>query len=119
MPKSRSNIGQNIAVIGAGQMGTGIAQTVAQHGMTVLLSDVDLARAEAGKAAIEAALVKLVGRGKLEADAAEGVLAKVTPIGEYQPMADASLIIEAATEQEPIKQKIFESAGEVLSDGAI
>ncbi len=113
------SLGQKIAVIGAGQMGTGIAQTVAQHGMKVLLSDVDLARAEAGKAAIEKALVKLVGRGKLEADDAESLLGRITPVGDYAPMAEAELIIEAATEQEPIKQKIFESAGEVLADDAV
>ncbi len=100
-------------------MGTGIAQTIAQHGMPVMLSDVDLARAEAGKAAIEKALVKLVGRGKIEADAAETVLTKVTPIGDYAPMAEAGLIIEAATEQEAIKQAIFERAGKVLAGDAI
>ncbi len=100
-------------------MGTGIAQTIAQHGMPVMLSDVDLARAEAGKAAIEKALVKLVGRGKIEADAAETLLTKVTPIGEYEPMSDAGLIIEAATEQEAIKQAIFERAAKVLASDAI
>ncbi len=100
-------------------MGTGIAQTIAQHGMPVMLSDVDLARAEAGKAAIEKALVKLVGRGKIEADAAETLLTKVTPIGDYEPMSEASLIIEAATEQEAIKQAIFERAGKVLASDAI
>ena len=50
---------RNIAVIGAGQMGTGIAQTVAAHGMKVMLTDVDLPRAEAGKVTIEKALAKL------------------------------------------------------------
>ena len=60
---------QSIAVIGAGQMGTGIAQTVAAHGMNVMLTDVDLARAEAGKDAIGKALAKLMGRGKIEAAA--------------------------------------------------
>ena len=71
---------RKIAVIGAGQMGTGIAQTVAANGMTVLLSDVDLAQAQAGKANVEKALVKLMGRGKIEAgDAfAEKVLATGT-----------------------------------------
>lgn len=110
---------RKIAVIGAGQMGTGIAQTVAQHGMQVMLSDVDLARAQAGLQSIEKALVKLVGRGKLEADAAEDLLARVTPVGEYGPMAEADLIIEAATEQEQIKKVIFEQAGKVLSSSAI
>ncbi|TRD11535.1 3-hydroxybutyryl-CoA dehydrogenase [Erythrobacter insulae] len=110
---------RNIAVIGAGQMGTGIAQTVAQNGMNVMLSDVDLARAEAGKAVIEKALVKLVGRGKIEADAAETVLTKITPVADYAPMADADIIIEAATEREEIKNAIFESVGKVLSADAV
>ncbi|MBO6608457.1 3-hydroxyacyl-CoA dehydrogenase NAD-binding domain-containing protein [Altererythrobacter sp.] len=110
---------QTIGVIGAGQMGTGIAQTVAQHGMQVLLSDVDLARAEAGKAAIEKALGKLVGRGKIEVDQAEATLARVTPIADYQPMTDASLVIEAATEREEIKKSIFEAAGKMLASDAI
>ena len=65
---------RTVAVIGAGQMGTGIAQTVAQHGMQVLLADVDRARAEAGKANIDKALGKLVGRGKLEIAEAEATL---------------------------------------------
>ncbi|MEL7189125.1 MAG: 3-hydroxyacyl-CoA dehydrogenase NAD-binding domain-containing protein [Pseudomonadota bacterium] len=110
---------RTVGVIGAGQMGNGIAQTVAQHGMAVLLSDVDLARAKAGKASIEKAVTKLVGRGKIEADAAENLLSKITPVADYAPMADAHLIIEAATEQEPIKQAIFESAGKVLGKDAI
>ena len=110
---------QKVAVIGAGQMGAGIAQTVAQHGMQVLISDVDLARAEAGKSAIDKGLGKLVGRGKLDPDQAESVLARITPVGDYGPMADAALIIEAATEKEEIKKTIFEAAGKVLADGAI
>lgn len=110
---------RNIAIIGAGQMGTGIAQTVAANGMNVMLSDIDLATAEAGKVKIEQAVTKLVGRGKIEADAAEKLLGKITPVGDYAPMADAELIIEAATEKEEIKRKIFESAGKMLSPTAI
>ena len=92
-----------VAVIGAGQMGTGIAQTVAAHGMQVLLADVDLARAEAGKLAVEKALAKLMGRGKIEASEADSLLARITPVADYAPMAEADLIIEAATEREEIK----------------
>ena len=110
---------RTVGVIGAGQMGTGIAHTIAQFGMAVLLSDVDLARAEAGKAAIERAVTKLVGRGKIEADAAESLMSRITPVADYAPMADAQLIIEAATEKEQIKQAIFESAGKVLGANAI
>lgn len=110
---------QTVAVIGAGQMGAGIAQTVAQHGIKVLLSDVDLARAEAGIATIDKALGKLVGRGKMEIADAEAILARITPVGDYAPMIDAALIIEAATEREEIKRAIFEHAGKVLAADAI
>lgn len=110
---------RTIGVIGAGQMGTGIAQTVAQHGMQVLLSDVDLARAEAGKAGIEKGLGKLVGRGKIDIETAEATLGRITAVADYQPMSDAQLIIEAATEKEEIKKAIFEAAGQQLASGAI
>ncbi|WFL78876.1 3-hydroxyacyl-CoA dehydrogenase NAD-binding domain-containing protein [Altererythrobacter arenosus] len=110
---------RTVAVIGAGQMGTGIAQTIAQHGMQVLLSDVDLARAEAGKESVDKALTKLVGRGKLEAADAEATLTRITPVADYSPMTDAELIIEAATEREEIKKSIFEAAGKMLGPDAI
>jgi 3-hydroxybutyryl-CoA dehydrogenase len=110
---------QTVGVIGAGQMGSGIAQTIAHHGMKVLLSDVDLAAAERGKAGIDKALTRLVGRNKLEAIEAEATLARITPVAELAPMAEAGFIIEAATENEKIKQAIFENAGEVLGTDAI
>ena len=110
---------RNIAVIGAGQMGTGIAQAVAGQGMSVMLADIDLAHAEAGKAKIDKALGKLVGRGKMDIEGAEALLARITPVADYVPMEGADLIIEAATEKEPIKQSIFEAAGKVLAEGAI
>ena len=110
---------QKMAVIGAGQMGSGIAQTVAQHGIEVLLADVDLAVAEKAKAGIDRSLGKLVGKGKLEIAEAEAALARIVPVADYEPLADAELIVEAATEREEIKQAIFEKAGKVLSQGAI
>ncbi len=106
-------------MIGAGQMGSGIAQVIAQHGIEVLLSDVDVTRAEKAREGIDRALGKLVGKGKLEIAEAEATLARITAIGDYAPMAEADMIIEAATEREEIKQRIFEGAGQVLSQGAI
>src|SRR3546814_19717963 len=99
-------------------MGTGIAQTIAQHGIKVLLAEVDLARAEAGVTAIDKALGRLVGRGKLDPDQAQATLARITPVGDYAPMADAALIIEAATEREEIKKVIFEHAGKEIGRAA-
>ncbi|MCR2834224.1 3-hydroxyacyl-CoA dehydrogenase NAD-binding domain-containing protein [Parerythrobacter lacustris] len=110
---------QQVAVIGAGQMGSGIAQTVAGFGYDVLLSDVSLDLAQRAVGRIDAALGKLVGKGKLDIAQAEATIARITPVAEYGPMADADLIIEAATEREEIKRTIFEAAGKVLRSDAI
>ena len=110
---------KTIGVIGAGQMGSGISQTIARNAMNVLLADVSLEVAEKSKAGIEKALAKLVGRGKIEIADAEAALARITPVADYAPMAEAYMIIEAATEREAIKQAIFEKASEVLAPEAI
>ncbi|MCH7628633.1 MULTISPECIES: 3-hydroxybutyryl-CoA dehydrogenase [Novosphingobium] len=110
---------QTVAVIGAGQMGSGIAQVVAQAGLKVLLSDVDVALAEKAKAKIAKGLSRLVEKDKIAAADAEAALALIVPVGDYAPMAEADLIIEAATEREEIKHRIFEAAGKVLRADAI
>ncbi|MXO63247.1 3-hydroxyacyl-CoA dehydrogenase family protein [Qipengyuania oceanensis] len=110
---------RTVGVIGAGQMGSGIAQTVAQFGGKVLLADVKIELAEKAKAGIDKSLAKLVGRGKIDVADAETALSRITPVGDYDKMAEADLIIEAATEREEIKKAIFEKAGSVLSQGAI
>src|SRR6218665_3663012 len=108
-----------IAVIGAGQMGAGIAQTASQFGYDVLLSDVDLALAEKGKAGIEKALGRLVAKDKLTQADASAVLGRIIPIGDHAPIAAAEIVIEATTEREEIKHRIFESVGKVLAADAI
>lgn len=110
---------KTVGVVGAGQMGSGIAQTVAAAGMDVLLTDVDLARADAARAKIEGTLSKLVGRGKLDASTVETTLSRIQPVVGYAQMEEADLIIEAATEREEIKQAIFAAAGKVLQSHAI
>jgi 3-hydroxybutyryl-CoA dehydrogenase len=108
-----------IAVIGAGQMGSGIAQTAAQFGYDVFLSDVDVAVSEKGKGGIAKSLHRLVSKDKMSATDAEALLSRITPIADYAPMANAAIIVEAATEREEIKHKIFESAVKVLAKDAI
>jgi 3-hydroxybutyryl-CoA dehydrogenase len=108
-----------VGIIGAGQMGSGIAQAVSQNGIQVLLADIDIALAEKAKAGIDKALVRLVSRDKISPAEAEAALSRITPVGDYAAMVDADLIIEAATEKEEIKRKIFESVGTVLREDAI
>jgi 3-hydroxybutyryl-CoA dehydrogenase len=108
-----------VGVVGAGQMGAGIAQVSAGAGYHVYLSDVDLARAEAGKAGIAKALERLVSKGKMTQDLADACLSRIEPVASYAPMAEAQLIIEAATEREEVKRKIFESIGAILDENAV
>ncbi|MES2498749.1 MAG: 3-hydroxyacyl-CoA dehydrogenase NAD-binding domain-containing protein [Pseudomonadota bacterium] len=108
-----------IGVVGAGQMGAGIAQIAAQSGLKVLLSDVSVDVAAKGKAGIVKMLDKAVERGKLDADKRDAAANLIEPIGDLEPMRAADLIIEAATEREAVKRTIFENIGKVLSPHAI
>lgn len=108
-----------IGVIGAGQMGAGIAQVSALAGYDVFLSDVDVARAQKGKDGIARQIARLVEKGRLEGADADAALARIAPIGDYAPMAGAGLIIEAATEREDIKRVIFAQAAKVLAEDAV
>ena len=108
-----------IGVIGAGQMGAGIAQVAAQAGLRVFLADIDIARAQAGRDGIARILGRQVEKGKVAQGDADALVARIEPVADYAPMAGAQLIIEAATEREEIKRRIFESAGKVLGAGAV
>lgn len=108
-----------IGVVGAGQMGAGIAQISAQAGLKVLLSDVSVDVAAKGKAGIVKLLDKAVERGKLDAAKRDAAADLIEPIGDLSAMRSADLIIEAATEREAVKRTIFENIGKVLAPHAI
>jgi 3-hydroxybutyryl-CoA dehydrogenase len=110
---------KTIGVIGAGQMGSGISQVSAQAGYHVLLSDVDLDRAQKGKDGIAKALNRLVEREKIDALTRDETLSRIEPVAGTSAFAAADLIIEAATEREEIKRAIFTEVGKVLRDDAI
>ncbi len=108
-----------VGVIGAGQMGAGIAQVAAQAGYEVILSDVDLARATKGRDGVARQLGKAVEKGKIAQADADAVLARIRPVGEIAPLGQAQLVIEAATEREEIKRTIFGNVGALLGADAI
>jgi 3-hydroxybutyryl-CoA dehydrogenase len=109
----------SIAVIGAGQMGAGIAQVSAAAGYRVLLSDIGLEQAAAGKATIGKMLDRMVDKEKIGRDVADTLLGRIEPVANFESMASADLIIEAATEREEIKRKIFADIGKVMGHKAI
>jgi len=96
-----------IGVIGAGQMGSGIAQIAAQHGYRALLSDVSLELAVRAKQKIGAILERQVAKGKLSAAAREEILGRLEPVGGTAGLADADFVIEAATENVQLKLEIL------------
>ncbi|MFW2828866.1 3-hydroxybutyryl-CoA dehydrogenase [Sphingomonas sp. ID0503] len=110
---------KTVGVIGAGQMGAGIAQVSAAAGLDVVLSDRELALAEKGKAGIAKLLDRQVDKGKLEAATRDATLARIKPVGDLTAMSAADLVIEAATEREDIKRTIFADVGKVLGASAI
>ncbi len=110
---------KTIGVIGAGQMGAGIAQVSAQAGYAVLLSDTSVERAQAGKDGIAKQLARAVSKEKITQADADATLDRITTVGDLSAMAPCDLVIEAATEREAIKRQIFETVGKVLSDTAI
>ncbi len=96
-----------IGVIGAGQMGSGIAQVCALAGLDVLMHDVSDAKTRAGVEAVNASFGKLADKQKVPAEAAAAALHRVVPAPDLAALGSCDLIIEAASENEEVKRRIF------------
>jgi 3-hydroxybutyryl-CoA dehydrogenase len=96
-----------MGVVGAGQMGAGIAQVAAQAGLSVVVTDVAEASLERGKKAIGDSLLRLVKKEALTAAAAEEAIARIRFSSETSAHAACDFVVEAATENETLKKKIF------------
>lgn len=107
-----------IGVVGAGQMGIGIAEVCAHAGYRVTLSDVSKQRAEAALAAMARRLEGRVARGKLDDAVAKRVLASIHP-AELERHAEADLLIETATEDVTLKLALFARLDEIAREGVI
>lgn len=108
-----------IGVIGAGQMGGGIAQVAAASGHAVLLSDASVELAQKGKDKIGKALARLVEKGKIDGAARDALLDRITPVGSPADFGPVDLAVEAATENLELKLKIFQTADQAMRPGAI
>ncbi len=98
---------RKIAVIGAGTMGGGIAQTAAQSGLEVVLEDVSKEPAADALSKVKKRLERRVSEGKMEGAEMERVLTRIAITGRLEDCAGADLVIEAAVENEEIKKGIF------------
>jgi 3-hydroxybutyryl-CoA dehydrogenase len=108
-----------VAVIGAGQMGRGIAQVAASTGLDVLLSDVSVEVASKAKDGIAGVLARLVDKGKLTAETKDATLARIKPVARGADLGSCDLAVEAATEHFDTKLAIFKATDEALKKGAI
>lgn len=110
---------KTIGVIGAGQMGSGIAHVCALGGFEVGLCDVSMERVEAGLATINGNLARQVSGKKISEEQRAETLARIRPVVGYDGFAETDLVIEAATENETVKRKIFQALCPSLKPSAM
>lgn len=108
-----------IAVIGAGQMGNGIAHVFAQSGYAVTMIDVSADALARGRSTIEKNLDRQVKKGTIDAAAKDATLERLTTSTDIAAIAGAALVIEAATENVDLKYRIFGDMDRLASPGAI
>lgn len=108
-----------IGVLGAGQMGGGIAQVAAAAGYSVVLADASVELAEKGKGKIAAILGKQVEKGKMTAEDRDALVGRIKPVGSPSDFGGCDLVVEAATENVDLKLKLFRACDEAMKPGAI
>ena len=98
---------QSVGVIGAGQMGNGIAHVCALAGYSVMLNDVSADRIKAGMATINGNMTRQVSKKIISEDDRKAALARIKPAEKFDAMAGCDIVIESAAEKEELKRKIF------------
>jgi 3-hydroxybutyryl-CoA dehydrogenase len=110
---------KTFGVIGAGQMGAGIAQVAAMAGYDVILRDVEDRFLERGMAGIIKSLDKLVGKEKLTQEDRDAAFSRIKTCTALEKMADCDLIVEAIIENEAIKLELFKQLGQILKPSGV
>ncbi|GAA2399650.1 3-hydroxyacyl-CoA dehydrogenase family protein [Streptomyces glaucosporus] len=110
---------KKLAVIGAGLMGSGIAQVSAQAGWDVVLRDITDEALTRGTDGIKASYDKFVSKGKLTAEEAQAALGRITTTTDLDAAADADIVVEAVFERIDVKQEIFRTLDGLVKDETI
>ncbi len=110
---------RTIGVLGAGQMGGGIAQVAAAAGYDVVLADASIELAQKGRAKIDAILGKQVEKGKIKVEDKDALVARIKPVASSADFGTCDLVIEAATENVDLKLKLFRGCDDAMKPGAI
>src|SRR4051812_20071309 len=114
-----AHVAGKLAVIGAGLMGSGIAQVAAQAGWDVVLRDVTDAALTRGTDGIKASYDRFVSKGKLDAGAAGQALGRITTTTDLDAVADADIVVEAVFEKLEVKHEIFRALDGLVKDEAV
>ena len=110
---------KRLSVMGAGLMGSGIAQVAAQAGWQVTLRDLDGAATSRGIEAIRKSLAKFAEKGAITAADAEEALGRITPTTDIEAAADSDIVIEAVFEKLEIKQEVFRALDRICKPDAV
>ncbi|HBF43887.1 MAG TPA: 3-hydroxybutyryl-CoA dehydrogenase [Desulfobacteraceae bacterium] len=110
---------KTLGVIGAGQMGSGIAQVAAVNGLSVVMNDIRDEFVENGFSAIEKSLGRMVKKERISRQEQEEILSRIEGSTSLKDMAKADFVVEAATENETMKQQIFKDVDEYCTEGII
>ena len=110
---------RRVGIIGAGQMGRGIAHVCALAGLDVVLSDVSAAALAQGRETIDRNLARQVARGRIREEDKAAALARISGAGSYAAFGDCDMVIEAATEKEAVKREIFKELVPALKPEAL
>ncbi len=108
-----------VGVIGAGQMGNGIAHVMALAGYNVVLNDIDQMALDKSVEIIEKNMMRQLRGGKITEEALQTALSRITRTSEIAQAGDSDIVIEAATENEQVKQKIFDALLPHINDETI
>ena len=108
-----------VGVLGAGQMGSGIAQVAAASGYDVVMADINQDALDRGMAAITKSLDRLLRKERISADDKTAILGRITTSLDVAAFSDVDIAIEAATENEGLKAKLFKQLDEICKPGAI
>ena len=110
---------KTVMVVGAGQMGSGIAQVAAQTGYTVYMNDISREYINKGLSTVSSSLDRMVKKEKISQEDKDAVLGNIHPAEDMQPAMHADLVVEAAVEAMEIKAKIFKELDELAPAHAI
>jgi len=110
---------KTLGVVGAGQMGSGIVQVAAISGLSVVMNDIKDEFVEGGFATIEKSLDRMIKKEKITGEDKKGIFGRIEGSTSLEDMVKADFVVEAATENEVLKQKIFTDLDEYCKEGVI